>query len=144
MTRHKAQGLVEFAFVFPIFLLLTLALIDFGRAAWQYNALADIARQAARQREIGSSTFSSSMCDATFGKPCSVYIPPATPPSPSSDTAQIAFSTDCPPTVTVRYAFQPVITFLGSFPWVGVASSSTPGITLTASSVVPNVPGVCP
>jgi hypothetical protein len=148
MTRHKAQSLVEFAFVFPIFLMLTLALLDFGRAAWQYNTLADIARQAARQRELGVMSPGLQFCKDLSLKSC-VFTTTVPPPTPPADTVQVALA-PCnpgpppgPPTVTASYTFQPVIGFLGNFPWVGSATSSTPSVPLAATATVPLVPGVC-
>ena len=50
-TRPAASGqtLVEFALVLPVLILLILAVIDFGRAAVDYNALAHAAREGAQQ-----------------------------------------------------------------------------------------------
>jgi len=46
--RASGQGLVEFALVFPIFLLLFLALLDLGSAVFTYNSLTNAAREGAR------------------------------------------------------------------------------------------------
>ena len=117
MNRQRAQSLVEFAFVFPIFLMLVLALLDFGRAAWYYNTLSDVARIGARQFEVGT-TPTADLCKPMLSSSCtSVIVAPCNPG---------------PPSVTVTYTFQPVIALLGSLP-----------ITLSATQVVPNVPGVC-
>jgi Flp pilus assembly protein TadG len=50
VTRHRARGqaLVEFAFVFPVIVLLAFGFIDVGRAVFGYNTLTNAARQAAR------------------------------------------------------------------------------------------------
>jgi Flp pilus assembly protein TadG len=50
-TRRRdsgGQGLVEFALVFPVFILLVLGLFDVGRAVLAYNTLTNAAREAAR------------------------------------------------------------------------------------------------
>ena len=44
----RAQALVEFAFVLPIFLLVVTGLIDVARAVWQENTLAYAAREGTR------------------------------------------------------------------------------------------------
>ena len=44
----RAQALVEFAFVLPIFLLVVTGLIDVARAVWQENTLAYAAREGSR------------------------------------------------------------------------------------------------
>lgn len=46
--RSAGQGLVEFALVFPIIVLLVLALAEIGRAVFAYNTIANAARQGAR------------------------------------------------------------------------------------------------
>ena len=46
--RDRAQSLVEFALVIPLFLLLMLGLIDFGRLLFSYISLANGAREMAR------------------------------------------------------------------------------------------------
>ena len=52
MKKHKGQSLVEFALVFPFFLLLILALIYSGMLFYDYSTLSNIARSAARERAI--------------------------------------------------------------------------------------------
>jgi Flp pilus assembly pilin Flp len=45
---ERAQALVEFALVMPIFLLLVTGIFDVGRAVWQENTLAYAAREGTR------------------------------------------------------------------------------------------------
>ena len=52
MTRPRAQALVEFALVLPLFLLLTVAFIDFSRLLFTYVSLAHGARELARVAAI--------------------------------------------------------------------------------------------
>lgn len=47
-AREKGSTLVEFAIGASVFLLVMFAIIEFGRALWVHNALADAARRAAR------------------------------------------------------------------------------------------------
>jgi hypothetical protein len=47
-SRQRGQALVEFAFVFPVIVLLAFAMIDIGRAVFAYNTLTAAARQAVR------------------------------------------------------------------------------------------------
>jgi len=82
MTRHdkpRGQAMVEFALVIPIFILLMVALFDFGRVIWVNDTLATAAREAARYAIVhgGSAT---TLC-------------PAGPPGPDSQVP----ATDCPP-----------------------------------------------
>lgn len=48
--RHKrAQGLIEFALMAPMFLLIVTMVFDFARAAWTYSSLASVVREGGRQ-----------------------------------------------------------------------------------------------
>jgi len=44
----RGQGLVEFALVLPLILLLLFAILDFGRAIYAYSTIGDAARTASR------------------------------------------------------------------------------------------------
>lgn len=46
--RTRGQSLVEFAFVFPIIMLLAFGFLDVGRAVFEWNTLTNAARSAAR------------------------------------------------------------------------------------------------
>ena len=54
--RSRGQGLVEFALVFPIFLLVLIALFDLGRAVFAYNTLTNAAREGARMAIVNQET----------------------------------------------------------------------------------------
>ena len=47
-AKPRGQAMVEFALVFPIFILLLVGLFDFGRVIWVNDTLASAAREAAR------------------------------------------------------------------------------------------------
>jgi Flp pilus assembly protein TadG len=51
-SRTKAQSLVEFAVVVPLFLLLLFALLDFARLAFTYVSLSNGAREMARMASV--------------------------------------------------------------------------------------------
>jgi Flp pilus assembly protein TadG len=46
--RQRGQGLVEFALVIPLFVLLFMAIVDLGSAVFTYNSLTNAAREGAR------------------------------------------------------------------------------------------------
>ena len=54
--RGRGQALVEFAIVFPIMALVTLGLLDLGRAIFTYNTLSQAARQAVRTAIVNQQT----------------------------------------------------------------------------------------
>jgi hypothetical protein len=46
--RERGQGLVEFAVVLPVFLMMLLGIVDFGRVVWATNSLTNAATEATR------------------------------------------------------------------------------------------------
>ena len=81
-TRKSSRGqaIVEFALVFPVFVLLLVGIFDFGRAIWVNDTLSTAAREAGRYAVVHG------------GSP-STYCP-AGPPAPKSN---IDHNADCPP-----------------------------------------------
>lgn len=55
-TRSRGQGLVEFALVLPIFLVILIGMVDLGRAIWANNSVANAAREAARFASVHGGT----------------------------------------------------------------------------------------
>ena len=55
-TGQRGQGLVEFALVLPVLLLIVTGLFDLGRAVWQENTLAYAAREGTRFAIVHGST----------------------------------------------------------------------------------------
>ncbi|MBC7263108.1 MAG: pilus assembly protein [Chloroflexi bacterium] len=47
-VRQRGDSLVEFAIILPVLLLILMAILDFGRAAYVYNVVANAAREGAR------------------------------------------------------------------------------------------------
>lgn len=62
-SRKKERGstLVEFAIAVTVFVTAMFAVLEFGRALWVHNALADAARRGARYAVLHSSTDSASV-----------------------------------------------------------------------------------
>lgn len=52
MKKQKGQALIEFALVFPFFLLLVFGVIYSGMLFYDYSTLSNVARSAARERAI--------------------------------------------------------------------------------------------
>ena len=55
---RSGQGLVEFALVVPVILLLCFFCVDAGRLVYTYNVLSSIARDGARTASLASQTYS--------------------------------------------------------------------------------------
>jgi Flp pilus assembly protein TadG len=107
MTRRakpRGQAMVEFALIFPIFILLMVGFFDFGRVIWVNDTLATASREAARFAIVHGSK---SLCPVGPG----AAIPPSPGclfPSPSrqaiKDVAQNwASGTSAQVTVSVCY-----------------------------------------
>jgi Flp pilus assembly protein TadG len=125
MKRQRAQNLVEFGLIAPVFFLLVLGLLDIGRGVWYYNTAASIARDLARQREFvttGSKDLTN--CKQMF------MVSACTPAN--GVTIQ-----DLCPKIEVDYQFQPALSMF---------FNGGSGMTITATSYVPSITGsgFCP
>ena len=54
-TGERGTALIEFALVFPLLLVLTVAAVDFGRAFFAKNIVEQAAREGVRMRAVSSS-----------------------------------------------------------------------------------------
>jgi hypothetical protein len=77
--KPRGQAMVEFALVFPVFVLLLVGIFDFGRVIWVNDTLSTAAREAGRYAVVHGGS------PSTF---C-----PAGPPAPKSNTPDAT----CPP-----------------------------------------------
>ena len=53
--RERGQGLVEFALVFPVLILLFMGIFDFARVIYVFNAVSDAARNGVREAIVNQS-----------------------------------------------------------------------------------------
>ncbi|MBI3751267.1 MAG: pilus assembly protein [Chloroflexi bacterium] len=80
--RDKGQGLVEFAIVLPVFLVLVFAALDVGRVIWAQDDLAHAAREAARYASVhGGSKVTSCPTGPNLGSTPGTGCPTWTPDS---------------------------------------------------------------
>jgi Flp pilus assembly protein TadG len=56
MRRQRAQGLVEFALISSLLLLLFFVILDGGRAIYTYQTVAEVTREGAHAAELADST----------------------------------------------------------------------------------------
>jgi hypothetical protein len=89
-TRSEGQGLVEFALVLPVFMVILIGMVDLGRAIWANNSVANASREAARFASVHGGN-----CEDLQGSVCSSsnYCPVG-PTAPSA--AVPSASTSCP------------------------------------------------
>jgi TadE-like protein len=124
--RSRAQGMLEYALVLPVFLMLTIGVIDFSRAVWTYNTIAFISRDTARYGVVPTraksaiESYGVTRC-AAMGFKC--YTPPLPSPLPDNSAAIVVNRGTCgsptqPVVVTVTYAFQPASLMIANL-WGG-------------------------
>jgi hypothetical protein len=117
--RSRGQALVEFALVIPIFVLLLVGLFDIGRAVWNYNTVANSAREAARVAVVNQDQVA--IREAAKRAGVSLGLEDA-------DITLIPCPTqECPYSVTVTYDYEPVTPLI----------SSLFDLTLTSTAVMP-------
>ena len=95
MTRRRAgggQALVEFALVFPIFLLLLFGLIDVGRYVYTTNAYGQAAREGARWGSVEQWSYS-----------CPASVSPKTRKACTEAVTRTMVPAGAPPPVTVTF-----------------------------------------
>jgi len=120
--RPDGQGLVEFALVLPVLLLILMGVFDFGRAVFAYNSLSNAAREGARvaivdQTQVGgvqageveaANQATGLGLDASDDSQVEVvYLRPDLSPCPTRDLG-------CTAKVTVHYEFTAITPIIGS------------------------------
>lgn len=92
---ERGQGLVEFALVIPLFLLIVFSMFDLGRVIWANDALANAAREGAR--------FASVTGGLTYGGG-SALVTPSTKTDIRNKTQSYNFAGVAGVTITVCYS----------------------------------------
>jgi hypothetical protein len=121
-SRSRAQTIVEFALVVPLFLLILFALIDFARLEFSYTSLANAAREMARVAAIRGNS-SDAIVDSFNNFAGLILSPPAV--------------TD---TVTITVADPVCATTLASCVGADLPTSYACPLPLTYASCSPNIP----
>jgi hypothetical protein len=144
MTRRsktRGQAMVEFALIFPIFILLLVGMFDFGRVIWVNNTLATAAREAARYAIVHGEKSSCPVGPAPVGTPVldDITICPHPYPSRQSikDVAQ-RWAAGTSANVTVSVCYGVVTTCAGDVDQVNPAPTNRRGtqVMVTVTSVV--------
>lgn len=115
----KGQAMVEFALILTAFMMFVMMIIDFGRGIWYYNAVANAAREGARQAIIRSKSDSDVktwVIDKTAAVPLTASSVVISPAAPRTAKTQV--------TVTVTYSFTPMMQALVSGGSLNLSSSS--------------------
>jgi len=129
--REGGQGLVEFAIVIPMFLLIVFSMFDLGRVVWANDSLANAAREGAR--------FASVTGGQTLGGQSSL-VTPSTKTDIVNKTNAFNFAGVANVTITVCYS-----TISASCSGNTDAAGATPVrgnfVTVTIQGIVPMVTG---
>lgn len=137
--RRTGQSLVEFAMVIPVFFLLMLGILDFGRIGLYFVAASDLARSGARYAadyNVGGGftdaqvvAYVKQQADGlTMSNLTAAYCSPATPPNPITSATTSCYK---PPvgstyvfidrsvgnrvTVSIVYTFEPTTPMVRAF-----------------------------
>jgi Flp pilus assembly protein TadG len=118
--RPRGQSLVEFALVLPIFLLVMMGIIDFGRAIFSYNSLSNATRDGARVAIVDQTVTAGIPAGAAEAaeQASAMGIDPATDvdveyTQPDGSDCSADRSIGCIATVTVRYEFEALTPIVG-------------------------------
>lgn len=118
--RARGQSLVEFALILPIFLLMIMGVVDFGRAIYAYNAVSNAAREGARLLIVDQTQTAgvylaaqeaANQATALGIDPTDVNQVQVTFPDPDGNCPVI--SVGCPATVRVQYQFNAITPIIG-------------------------------
>jgi TadE-like protein len=155
--RQRGQAVVETALAITVFLMIVMAIIDFGRAAYTYNAMSNLAREASHYAMIEYTSDTQSPCywstldkgsclDAIKSYALSLGMSPLL----SSLNLSVAMTINCgngvacdpgiPIEVSMGYHFQPVATQLLGLSAFDISASSTNQFVLPAGTPTPAVP----
>ena len=122
--RSVGQSLVEFALVLPILLLMLMGILDFGRAIFAYNSLANAARDGARlaivdQTAVGGvpvgATEAASQATGLGLDPSDVNDVQVSYLLPDLSGACPSRSIGCVAEVKVNYKYTAITPIIGSF-----------------------------
>jgi Flp pilus assembly protein TadG len=118
--RGRGQGLVEFALVIPILLLVIFGIIDFGRAVYAYSTIGNAARTAGRVAIVSQTP--SSITTAAINQAVALGI--KTTDVTTTYSCGSTYSIDCIVSVTVTYQFHAITPVIGQI-WQTINMSST-------------------
>jgi hypothetical protein len=131
-SERRGQALVEFALAITVFLLLMMAIVDFGRGIYMYNGVSQAAREIARTTSVHPGAPLGASTDAVDTLAVQRRLVPnlEDPTFSCVSTATFAVvSRECVPgdlvRVEVTAPFEPITPLLGAFGPFDLKGSST-------------------
>ena len=115
--RQRGQGLVEFALVFPVMILLLLAVFDAGRLVFAYNDITNASRTGVRQAIVNQG--GTVARDATITQATSLGLQPSDVTvtylrSDLTGACPSPYQIGCVARVQVRYQWRAITPVIGS------------------------------
>ena len=116
---RNGQGLVEFALILPVLVLIFMGIVDFGRAIYAYNAVSNAAREGARTGIVDQGT-TGGVYDAAISAANQATALGLNPND--SSQVQVTFpdpgncptvDVGCPISVRVQYQFTAITPIIG-------------------------------
>jgi Flp pilus assembly protein TadG len=139
--RSRGQGLVEFALVFPLFILLVMAIVDLGLSVFAYNSITNAAREGARlaivnqdvtkvttRAKAQASVARSQTVTVSYYQAAADGTPDTTKTCPVTGSTYIAAG--CLAVVTFQGSYAPITPVIGNVLFKN-------GVTFTAKAVLP-------
>ncbi len=139
--KGRGQGLVEFALVLPLFLVLIMAIVDLGSAVFAYNSITNAAREGARLAIVNqdSTTITTRATNqaavartptvtVNFYRAADDGTPDTTATCPIGAASYIAVG--CLAVVNFQGSYQPITPIIGAIVFGN-------GVTFTAETVLP-------
>ena len=132
----KGQALVEFALIFPIFVLILFGLFDVGRAVFAYNTLSNAARQGARVAIVNQSetNIDAEAMQHAIGLGVAADDVTVTYTKPDGTSCASPYTIGCFVDVSVSYTYTAATPIIGNL---------LDPITITASTEMP-IERTCP
>jgi Flp pilus assembly protein TadG len=135
--QGRGQSLAEFALVLPIFLLLFMAIVDFGTAVFTYNSLTNAAREGARLAIVNQDTASVvqraenqvSIAEINAPNVTIEFYQEATNGAPDTSSTCSPAAVGCLAVVTFEATYKPMTPIIGRLLFAN-------GVTMTAESVL--------
>lgn len=130
MKRTKGQGLIEFALIIPIIILLFTVFIDLARAVFFYASLSNAVREGTRYAIVNPLPLNSAQVDI-IRNTVRVHTSGI---DPSAVTVTVTVTTTTPPDGNARVTVVATFTFQPITPGLKLLLGSSSGILLRAQS----------
>lgn len=141
----RGQSLVEFALIFPIFILVLVGLFDLGRAVFAYNTISNASRESVRVAIVNQTT--ADVQGEALKQAVSLGLSPTDvtisylDPDGSGALCTAPYGVGCVASVTVQYAYSAATPVIGQIIGPFTMTSTT---EMPVERTCPDPPGLDP